>query len=121
GATTISEAGAEYLAALVPRDEDGLERLGNEKRLAVHFGRRDFHVFAEPGRDRVVPVDHPDTLQFARLAPFQAAGCAHEAVEDFGEMAGVEDDKPHPLPHVTLDTFGNRIGDIAMRGVAPPE
>ena len=74
-----------------------------------------------PCGDRMAAVDHPDALALARLAPFQAAGRAHQPLEDLREVAGVEDDQPHALPDAPLHALDDCVGDIAMRGVAPPE
>ena len=67
----------------------------------------------------MVAVDHPDALALARLAPFQAAGRPHQALEDFREMPGMEDDQPHPLPDVLLHALDDLVGDRRHAPRAP--
>ena len=122
GAALVGQAGAEHLAALEPGDEHRLQRLGHGERLAVHLlvlelenGRR---ARAAIGWLRLID---PEPLALARLAPFQGAGRAHQPLEDLREMAGMQDDQAHAFPDPLLHALDDRVVDLAVGRVAPPE
>ncbi len=77
-------------------------------------------MLADAGGDRMARVDRPQPLAFARLAPLQRAGCAHQPLEDFGEMAGMQHEQAHAFPDAPGDTLDDHVGDGAMILVAPP-
>ena len=61
-------------------------------------------------------VDHPEPLALAGLAPAQAAGGAHQPLEDLREVAGVEDDQAHAL----VDALGDAVDDGVVDAVHAP-
>ena len=74
-----------------------------------------------PCGDRVAGVDDPEALALAGLAPLEVAGGAHQALEDLGEVAGVEDDQAHAVEDPLLDAIDDLVVDLAVGLVAPPE
>ena len=112
-------------------------RLGRDAEgLAVHLGVRDDERVRDALRDRVVLVDDPDALLLPDLAPAQRAVRAEHAAEDapaqravraehaaedLGVVAGVQDDEAHALQDAFLDAVDERVLDLVVAAVAPPE
>jgi len=119
-AALVAAAAAEDLAALEPADQHEAVGGRDVERLAVHLLLLDHEGFAEPLRDRVRPIDHPQPLALAGFAPGQVAGRAHQPLEDLREVSRVQDDKAHPVEHAPVDPLDGRVRDLAVRDVAPP-
>ena len=113
-------AAAEHLATGEGRDEDQLVRGRDVERLAVHLlGVDDDRIRYALG-DRVGRVDRPDQLPVLLAAPAQRAGGAHQLAEDLRPVPGVQDHETEPGEHVPVDPLDDIVGDLAVRGVAPP-
>ena len=78
-------------------------------------------IFAKSRGDGMIAVDYPEALDLASLAPLERTGCSHQLAEDFGEMAGVQNDQPHAFPDAFLHALNNGVAHLAMDLVAPPE
>ncbi len=117
----IAAAAAEDLAALEPAYEHQLVRGRDVERFAVHFLRLQVEVFGQALGDRVASGDRPDPLPLARDPVFQVAGGAHQAVEDLGEMRGMQRDQPHSRQHPRLDAVHDGVIDLMVMPVTPPE
>ena len=78
-------------------------------------------MVGQAGGNRVAARGQPDPLTFARLAPGQVAGRAHQPLEGFGEMRRMQKNRPHARPDRVADHLGHGIRHIAMRGMAPPQ
>ncbi len=114
-------AAAEDFAAGKPAHED--QRVGRRdvEALAVHLHVRNLDVFAQALRDGVSRLHDPEPLFLAGFAPLQIARGSHQALENLGEMAGVEDDEAHAVQHALIHAVDNLILHVAVRHVAPPD
>src|SRR5437773_11111870 len=113
-AAVVAAAAPEHLAALEPAHEDELIGGGDVEELAVHFLLPDYERFAEPRRDRMRGIDHPESLPLPGFAPLEVAARSHEPAEDLRVVARVEDDQAHPVEHAPLDPIDDRIVDLVV-------
>jgi hypothetical protein len=119
-AAFVATAGAEDFAALEPGDEDDVLRCGDGEGFAIHFFVGNFEIRAQAAGDWVAGVADPETLFFAGLAPAERAGGAHEALEDFGVVAGVQHQQAHAFEHALVHALNDAFFHLAVRAVAPP-
>ena len=94
---------SEDLAALEPTEEYCLLGLGNVKSLAVHLFGIEHEGLVNTGSDRMIGLDAPDPFSFA-VSPLQRAGSAHELLEYFGIVSGMEYDNSHTRKHVLMNS-----------------
>src|SRR6185503_19786200 len=106
--------------ALEPADEHERIRCGHVERRAVHLLVLEDERVAEAFGDRMRPVDDPEPLALARLAPLEVTAGPHEAPDHLRVMAGVEDDQPHAVEDAPLDPIDDRVVDLAVCDMAPP-
>ncbi|GAB1361854.1 hypothetical protein MASR1M32_10900 [Rhodobacter sp.] len=121
GAAFVGDARAEHLAALEPRHEDGLHRVGDAERLAIHLFVFQFEVVGQAGGDGMAARGQPEPLPLTGLAPGQVAGCSHQPFEGLREMGGVKKDRTHAGPDGTGHLLDNLVAHVAMGGMAPPD
>jgi hypothetical protein len=118
---TEGAAASEYFPAFEPAYEDELVRCWNVEVLAIHFLRLQLEELGNPRRDRVGWIYRPDTLLLVRFAPLQVASGSHQLLEDFGEMAGVQYDKPHAVHHSFVHACDDVIVHFVMCHMPPPD
>ena len=54
--------------------------------------------------------------------PISEVGCAHQTLENLGEVAGMEHDQPHPiLQNPALDLINDRLLDLPTGATATPD
>ena len=94
-APVIAAAAAENFSALEPADEYQLVRLGDYKRLTVHFFVRNFKVFPQTLGDWMGRSNRPHPCLFFGASPFQVAAGSQKAHERFGFVGGVEKNHSH--------------------------
>ena len=71
--------------------------------------------------NRMVAGRDPQAFAFARLAPGQVTGGAHDLFENLGKMRGMQQDQTHSGPDRLGHTLDHGILDLAMRGMTPPD
>ena len=120
-ATPVGRARAEHLAAGEPRDKHEFIGFRDVEVLAVHLFRLERDAITQPGGDRMPWGNHPEVLAVGGFAPFQVATGAHQALENLGEMPGVQDHHAHTLHDMGVNTLDNFVVDLVVRQVAPPE
>ena len=52
---------------------------------------------------------------------FRSHGRAHQPPEDLREVAGVQDDQAHPVEDARVDAIDDRVVDLGVGDVAPPD
>src|SRR5215216_724677 len=81
----VTQAAPEDLPPSEPAHEDELVRLRDVEGLAVHL-LFELYVFADSLRYGMPRRDYPEPLRVV-VAPLEVAGCAHELLEDPGEVS----------------------------------
>src|SRR5215217_4795430 len=115
----VTQAAPEDLPTPEPAYEDELVRLRDVEGLAVHL-LLELYVLPDPLRYGMPWRDHPESLGVI-VAPLEVAGRAHESLEDFGEVSGVEDYESHTAEHPLMDLLDDHVGDCVVGRVPPPE
>ena len=121
-AARVTAPAAKHLASLIRADEDELVRRRDVEELAIHLLVRDHDGLRQPRGDGMSRVHRPDHLALAsRIGPpAQRAAGAHEAPEDLGVMARVQDHDAHAVEDARVHAFDDRVVDLVVGGVAPP-
>ena len=65
-------------------------------------------------------LNNPDAFALVCFAPDQIAGCAHQCLEDFGEVARVQHQQAHALQYALLYARHNGVTNFAVGHVPPP-
>ena len=112
---------AEHLAAAEARHEDEVIGGGHVEELPVHLLRRKNDRLRDAFGDRVRRRDGPHQLAVGALPPAQGARGAHQPDEDLGEVSRMQGQKPHPREHVAVHARHDRVGDVVVAHVAPPD
>src|SRR6185295_10004606 len=105
---------AEDFAALKPGDEDNFIRRRNGERLAIHLGIFNLETFIDAAGDRMPGIANPESLTLRRFPPGEGSGRAHEALEDFRVMRGMEGNEAHPLPDPLEDALHHRVAHLSV-------
>jgi len=101
---------------------DELVGAGDAEGFPVHLGVLDLEVVADPLGDGV-PLGHdPEALPLSCLPPLEVAVGPHEALEDLGEVGGVEDDEPHAaIDYPVVDPVDDGVTHLLVSPVPPPD
>lgn len=119
-ASVVAVTAAEDFAAFEPGDEYLFVGSGDAKGFAVHFLHVDFEIAVDAFRNGVAGVGYPEAFLFASFAPAEGTGGAHEAFENLGEVAGMEDDEAHAFEDSCLDAVDDFVVHLIVGAVAPP-
>ena len=114
-------AAAKDLAAGKPADQDDGIWRRDVKMFAVHFVLRDLKIGGQSIGDGVARVHNPEPFVQAVFTPTQAAGGPHQPTEDFGMVARMEHDQPHPFEHPALYPVDELVAHLVVGDMAPPD
>lgn len=114
-------AAAKYFAPFEPTHKHQFVGVRNVEEFTIHFFSFQFNRFAEPRRNRMTGIDDPQSLVVIRFPPFEVARCPHQPLERFGEVSGMQHDKPHSVKHATNHTPNDFVRHLAVCHMAPPK
>lgn len=120
-AAAIEAAGAEHLAARVVADQKQAVRRGDHERFAVGLLVFQAEATVNAAGNGVGRLDYPQKLGVAALAPAEVAGCSQQIAERLGMVRGVQGDHAHARENRVANEIGDRVRNMVVRHVAPPD